>query len=162
MLTLRWAAALALGTCLALSAAAEEKEMPKLTREEQLLVDLTNKARAKEKLGELKLNAVLQKVAAAHSANMVKQSKLEHELDGKRVLDRLDDAGYDYTFCGENIGMRSDLKGMDKVFEAWMKSKTHRENILNGKFDEIGLAIVKHPKKDEWYVTQVFGTTAEK
>jgi len=148
-------------TGLALSGAAgddKDKPAPKPTKEEQQLIDLTNKARAKEKLPALKFNAVLQKVAAAHSANMVKQNKMEHELDGKRVLQRLDDAGYDYDFCGENLGVLDDLKDIAAIHEKWLKSPSHRENILNSKFEEIGLAIVKHPKKNEWYVTEVFGT----
>jgi uncharacterized protein YkwD len=156
----------AVGASLALSGAAvgddKEKDVPKPTKEEQQLIDLTNKERTKEKLPALKWNAVLQKTAAGHSANMVKQNKMEHELDGKRVLQRLDDIGYDYDFCGENIGLLSDLKDIPKIHEKWMKSKTHRDNIMNNKFEEIGLAIVKHPKKNEWYVTQVFGTENKK
>ena len=55
---------------------------------------MTNKARAKEKLPPLKLNSVLTKVARAHSANMAKQEKMEHELDGKNPSQRIKEAGY--------------------------------------------------------------------
>src|SRR5438132_14077986 len=78
------------------AARAEDKPEVKLTDEEQKILDMTNKERADAKLPPLKVNMTLVKVARAHSANMAKQGKMEHELDGKSPSQRLLDAGYDY------------------------------------------------------------------
>src|SRR5688572_9626074 len=74
-----------------------------LTKDERALLDLINKERAKEKLPSLKPNPVLMKLARDHSANMAKQEKMEHVLDGKTPGDRADDAGYGFQSIGENI-----------------------------------------------------------
>src|ERR1051326_7683961 len=75
----------------------------KLSDDEQKILDLTNAARAKEKLPALKANATLFKVARAHSKNMAKKGEMKHELDGKTPAQRVEAAGYDYRATGENI-----------------------------------------------------------
>src|SRR5215468_6020435 len=84
---------------LATFVAADDKkpaEKVELSKEEKAILELTNKARAAEKLPPLTLNAALFRAARKHTQNMAKQDKLEHELDGKRVGDRADAEGYDY------------------------------------------------------------------
>ena len=46
---------------------------------------------------------------------------------------------YDYNYAGENLAM--DFQSAEKMEEAWMASPTHRANILNGKYREIGMAV---------------------
>jgi uncharacterized protein YkwD len=128
----------------------------KLSAAEQKLVDLTNAERKKAKVAPLVPNIVLFKVARAHTANMVKQGKREHVLDGKDVLKRLDDAGYDWGLALENIAT-SKKSTLEEVMEGWMKSKGHREAILNAKLKEIGVGLVEDGKGVTYY-TQVFAT----
>src|SRR5258708_1149132 len=100
----RFVALVVVLTLTALSCAEDKKdEKPGLTKEEQQIFELTNKAREKEKLPPLKLNAVLVKVARGHSANMAKHEEMEHELDGKNPAQRIKDAGYAASWGGENI-----------------------------------------------------------
>src|SRR4051794_17245954 len=74
-----------------------------LSSTEKEVLKLINKERAKEELPALKPSAALNKVARAHSANMAKQGKMEHELDGQSPFDRIKSSGYKYRFAGENI-----------------------------------------------------------
>jgi uncharacterized protein YkwD len=145
----------------------DKKEEPKfkLTADEQTLVDLLNKARAREKLPALEVSPLLTKIARAHSANMAKQGKMAHMLDGKGVAQRADDAGYDYRKIGENVAYTEDGTDEDgkpdrvppaDVHRDWMKSKSHRKNILEPKYREVGLGIARTPKGKAYY-TQVFG-----
>jgi uncharacterized protein YkwD len=120
------------------------------------ILKLTNAARAKDKLEPLKLNDTLTRIANGHSANMAKQEKMEHVLDGKKPAQRVEAGGYDYAECAENIAYWSELS-VPEVFDAWMKSKTHRENILTEGFQEIGIGLARSAKGDV-YFTQVFGT----
>src|SRR5713101_1572450 len=83
--------------CVALTLAAADTKDPKkveISEVEQAILDATNKEREKEKLPPLKPNKTLCEVARAHSANMAKQGKMEHELDGKTPADRVKAAGY--------------------------------------------------------------------
>src|SRR5690242_15636055 len=88
-----------------LSFADTKPDETKLSKEEQRVLDLANEARAKEKLPPLKANATLAQVARAHAANMAKQHKMDHVLDGKNPAQRVDKAGYDYSSMGENIAV---------------------------------------------------------
>jgi uncharacterized protein YkwD len=142
-----------------LPAQAEEKKDSanvKLTEEEQTILDLTNKAREKENLPPLKLNPLLTKVARAHSANMAKQGKLSHELDGKTPSDRMKEAGYQASWGGENVA-NTDGDTAASIFQMWMESKAHKENILKDKYKEIGVGVAKNAKGEVYY-TQEFGT----
>jgi uncharacterized protein YkwD len=138
--------------------AEDKKEKPKfkLLDDEQKIFDLTNQARKEEKLPALKLNQVLCEVARAHSANMAKQKKMSHELDGKDPSARIKAAGYQASFGGENIGLTEE-SGPDIVFKRWMESKPHKANILNVKPTEFGIGMAKG-EDGETYYTQVFAT----
>src|SRR5947209_2449091 len=134
----------------------KKKSEFRLSRNEQAIVDLTNAARTKEKLAPLEVNPRLCEVARAHSANMAKQEKMEHVLDGTNPIQRVRAAGYRYRRMGENIAYstRMDPK---RTVAGWMDSPTHRKNILNEEFREIGVGIARSKDGDVYY-TQVFGT----
>jgi uncharacterized protein YkwD len=138
----------------------DKKEPPKLemTEDEKTILDLTNKERAKKDLPLLKPNPILCKVARAHSANMAKQDKVEHVLDGKTWGDRAKEGGYKFEVCGENVGW-GEWTGKKKwsaadMMKWWMESQAHRENIVHKEFIEIGVGIVE--KDGKRYFTQLF------
>jgi len=138
---------------------ADEEKALKLTDGEQLLVDLTNAERVKNKVPKVKVNPLVMKAARGHSANMAAQGKREHKLDGKGADNRLDDIGYKRGWWGENIYSGENPK---EAFKWWMNSKGHRETILDKKFIEIGVGMVRDPKKPKlWYFTLVFASPKE-
>jgi uncharacterized protein YkwD len=128
-----------------------------LSAEEQTLLDLTNAARQKEQLPLLKPNPVLFRVARAHSANMARQERLEHELDGKKPHERIMAAGYSAGWSGENIAYAGGPVALEQTFQGWMNSPGHRRNLLNQRFQEIGIGVARAANGDMYY-TQVFGT----
>lgn len=136
----------------------------KLSKDEKALVELLNKERKKEKLPELVVNVVLCKVARGHSENMARHEKMSHELDGKKVAQRVTDAGYDYRVVGENLA-ESEVEGAGDappsppadIHRSWMESPNHKKNILDPKFREIGISMMRS-KKGTYYYTQVFAT----
>jgi uncharacterized protein YkwD len=128
----------------------------KLSPIEKKILDLTNQARTKAELPPLKPNAKLFQAARDHSANMARQGKMEHVLDGKNPAQRVDATGYNWNRIGENIAFGQNTR-TEAVFQGWMESPLHRENILNRHFEEIGIGAVSHAK-GEMYYTQVFGT----
>jgi uncharacterized protein YkwD len=152
------AAFLALGSALAADTRTDDK---KLSKDEQRLLELTNEARAKEKLSPVKANATLMKVARAHASNMARQHEMKHELDGKNPSQRIEGAGYDYKSVGENIAVAEKGATVDAVFKSWMDSKEHRDNILSPKFNEVGLGLATDDK-GETYFAQDFGKQRSK
>jgi uncharacterized protein YkwD len=153
----RWLLALLLlGAGLSWCAADTKKDEIKLSKNEQRILDLTNEARAKEKLPPLKANATLLEVARAHAANMARQHKMEHVLDGKNPAQRVEKAGYEYRSVGENIASGTSGATVGAIFKGWMASKIHRDNILSDKYEEIGIGLATDDK-GETYFAQVFG-----
>src|SRR5882724_5331883 len=98
------------------SSAAQEPKF-KLSEDEQKLLDMTNAERKKKDLPPLKANPTLFQVARAHAANMAKQGKMEHILDGKNPYERIKTAGYKYRVAAENIA-RSQQE-LDDVMKGW-------------------------------------------
>jgi uncharacterized protein YkwD len=145
------------GSALLVSVALAQKPVPEpepyLSPEEKVLLQLTNEARKKDGLPELKVNAKLLKVARGHSANMAKQEKMAHELDDKKPDDRVKDAGYHYGHIGENVayGQLTPAEAMD----TWLKSDEHRAIILDKDFVDVGLGVAKSAN-GTLYWTQVF------
>jgi uncharacterized protein YkwD len=143
------------GCCSLVSGVVQDKPKLKLSAAEQKLVDLTNQERKKEKLPPLQRHAILFATSRAHAANMAKQGKMAHVLDGKDVYQRLDKAGYNWRIAGENLG-QTRYATPEEVMAGWMKSPGHRKNILNRKFKHIGIGIVQDGKERIYYAV-VFG-----
>lgn len=134
-------------------AGSQDKKQGKLNPEEQKIFELINEERTKNMLPALKTSPQLTEVARAHAANMARQGKMDHNLDGKTPYDRIKGAGYKYSLAGENLAVGE--VPQEDVVKAWMKSKVHRENILDNEFTETGLGAVRDDKGKVWYV-QVF------
>jgi uncharacterized protein YkwD len=147
--------ALILLAALAVAADDPRPAAPKLSADEQAVLDATNAERRKAGLGELRPSAKLFEVARRHSENMAKQDTLSHELDGKTMADRVKAAGYAYRAAGENVAFNQ--KTPTDAVAGWMASEGHRANILNGEFTEIGVGRATNADGKPYW-TQVFGT----
>lgn len=124
-----------------------------------VLVDLTNTDRAAYNLGGLTVNPLLQKAAQAKADDMAAKSYFAHKSpEGLDSWHWFKQAGYDFQHAGENLAV--DFSDSADVERAWMNSPTHRENILNGKYTEIGIATAAgyHNGRPTTFVVQMFGT----
>jgi uncharacterized protein YkwD len=137
-----------------LAPAGDKKPNP-LSADEKKIFDLTNQERKKNDLPAYKLNAVLNKLARAHSENMVRQEKFDHKLDGKDVNDRVKESGYLSNKRGENIAFGEEGSTMAMIMKGWMDSEGHRKNILSPDYIEVGVGIALD-KDGNIYCTQVF------
>ena len=125
----------------------------KLSADEKALVELTNAERAKADLPALRPSRKLFEAARGHAANMAKQDKLEHDLDGKTAADRVSAAGYTFARAGENIGWNA--RTPKDAVAGWMESPPHRGNILTREFTEVGVGTARNEKGEPYWV-QVF------
>jgi uncharacterized protein YkwD len=123
------------------------------------LVDLANDDRGEEDLGSLTVNPKLVAAAQAKADDMVKNGYFAHNSpDGKTSWYWFAQENYSFSYAGENLAVN--FSDSEDVERAWMKSPTHRANIMNGKFTEIGIAtaVGKYEGKETVFVVQMFGT----
>jgi hypothetical protein len=71
------------------------------------------------------------------------------------------EVGYTFLYAGENLAIN--FIDATEIRDAWLASPTHRANLLDVKFKEIGMATVSGVYKDgpAIYVVQMFGTPAK-
>jgi hypothetical protein len=125
------------------------------------LVDETNEERDGANLNILKRNATLDKAAQLKAEDMAARGYFSHNTpDGKTPWYWFDQASYKYVHAGENLAVH--FTDSSDVVDAWMKSPSHRANILNGNYREIGIGTAKGKYEgfDTVFVVQLFGTPA--
>lgn len=119
----------------------------------------TNQERAKQGLPPLKANAALSQGALAKAQNMFSQQYWAHvSPNGTQPWQFFQDAHYKYSVAGENLAR--DFSQTTDMIAAWMASPTHRKNILDARYQEIGIAVVDGTLLGEQttLVVQFFGT----
>ncbi len=107
----------------------------------EMIIELTNSERVKQGLLPVEVNNLLNEAARRKAGDMFAFDYWAHKSpSGRNPWSFLKEAGYDYRVAGENLAR--DFYDPDSVVGAWMKSPTHKENIINSKFKEIGVAVV--------------------
>jgi uncharacterized protein YkwD len=78
--------------------------------------------------------------ANRHAAEMARHGYFAHRsLDGRGTAERVSDAGYEWSRYGENIARGQDSPA--EVVDGWMNSPEHRENILDCRFEQMGIGL---------------------
>lgn len=105
------------------------------------MIQLTNQARKEDGEPLLKVSPVLSKAALQKGEDMMQRGYFSHDTpEGKKPWSWIDKKDYDYIFAGENLAM--DFTSGEMIQKAFMKSPSHRRNILDIDFKEIGVAVV--------------------
>jgi len=106
------------------------------------VVKLLNQARVANGLDVLKENSILDQAAEAKAQDMVKNDYFAHTSPaGVDPWYWFKKAGYNYKYAGENLAINYD--SAEEQHKAWMNSQTHRANILNANYYEVGVAVIK-------------------
>lgn len=118
-------------------------------------------------------NDALNESATTHSERMIAADAEAPNLGGVEWTERIRDAGYNFTWVAENLYGRA----VDAAFAHaalmvdWAPTATgildapsHRINILNPTYREVGIGAVEQPNESAllgpWVITQDFGTRA--
>ncbi len=123
------------------------------------VVALTNTERTRQGLAPLALNPTLSQAATSKGSDMFANQYWAHTSpSGKEPWAFISEAGYSYRVAGENLAR--DFAVSDQVVQAWMASPTHRANIVNASYQEIGVAVVNGELNgmETTLVVQMFGT----
>lgn len=100
-----------------------------------------NEYRRSMNLGELRLSSLLNISAQKKADAMLSNSCWSHYCPpGKSPWEFFDEASYSYIYAGENLA--EGFYRMDSLMQAWINSKTHRDNMEKPEFAEVGFAIV--------------------
>jgi uncharacterized protein YkwD len=91
-------------------------------------------------LAPLKRSAQLDRAAQLKVADMIQLSYFAHRSpQGLDPWHWFLAAGYQYQYAGENLAL--DFNNAQAVQQAWLDSPSHRQNILNDKYTEVGYAL---------------------
>lgn len=105
------------------------------------LNEKSNQERAKHGLPALTLNSLLSQAAADKAADMFAKDYWAHNApNGTTPWSFMKTAGYDYSTAGENLA--KNFLTSAGVVNGWMNSTTHRANILDADFVDVGYAAV--------------------
>ncbi len=135
-----------------------------LADEEARFMELTNAERLNMRLGQLNLDPALVEAAREHSREMYELNYFAHESPNvktltpmRRYLQQLPTRPV-YAMVGENLFYCSKVD-VNRGHSALMASHYHRENILNPKFDSMGVGVWKGADGSFW-VTEMFLTNS--
>lgn len=124
------------------------------------IVALTNKEREGYNLPDLRINQELNAAALAKVADMFEHNYWAHvSPTGVEPWYFITKANYEYQHAGENLAR--DFSNPQDIVVAWMASPTHRQNILDSRYQDIGVAVMDGYINgvETTIVVQMFGTT---
>ena len=114
---------------------------------------LVNKDRKEMGVAELIWDVRLVPVARAHATDMWERSYFGHiSPEGEDIGGRLEKAGVNFFVAGENLALAPTLQ---TAHTGLMNSQGHRENILSGDFNKMGIGVIENGVYGKMFV-QIF------
>ncbi len=108
---------------------------------EQELFRMINRTRAEAGVPELQWNEWLAQAARQHAAEMARRGQLSHQFPGEPGLrDRIAATNLRFNASAENVAFGP---ATAEINDDWMHSPGHRANILDVKYNAIGVAVAR-------------------
>jgi uncharacterized protein YkwD len=120
------------------------------------LVTMINAARREEELPRLRSSRAMDGVAAQHAARMRDRHLLAHDAGDGGPIERLRLSGLEPRSTGENVAHALGLRRGHRAL--WM-SPSHRGNILDARFDTVGVGVAQDSDGSVW-ICEIFGDFA--
>lgn len=121
----------------------------------------TNARRISFGVSPLNIDPELSQAATEKGKDMFANQYWAHvSPSGKDPWSWVISSGYNYIFAGENLAR--DFGDSRAVVDAWMNSPSHKENLLNSRFKDVGFAVIngKFGGSETTLVVQEFGARA--
>ena len=118
----------------------------------QALFSMVNEARATEQSPPLQRDSVLDGVAQRHAEAMRELKRVAHDAGDGDPQSRVQASSPSVLSAGENVAHALDLT---RAHRALWASPSHRENLLEPRFDKIGIGVASDPDGSIW-VCEVF------
>ncbi|PIR72970.1 MAG: hypothetical protein COV26_01010 [Candidatus Nealsonbacteria bacterium CG10_big_fil_rev_8_21_14_0_10_36_23] len=123
------------------------------------LIQLTNQERQVLGVPMLKENQKLNEAAQQKAQDMLNNDYFSHySPTGINPWYWFKKAGYKYQTAGENLAVG--FMDSEEIVAGWINSASHRDNLLNPKFQETGIAVLKgdFQGSETTVVVQLFGS----
>ncbi len=123
------------------------------------IIEITNQKRGEQGLPPLNIDTKLNDAAQRKAGDMFAFNYWAHTSpSGRTPWTFFNEAGYKYLYAGENLAR--DFMNPEAVVDAWMNSPSHRDNLMNPNYKEIGIAVVNGTLNgvETTLVVQLFGT----
>ena len=123
------------------------------------VIELTNNERLNAGLTIVKQNQELNQAALAKASDMFAHNYWAHVSPaGTEPWSFVISSGYQYQHAGENLAR--DFGNPSDIVKAWMASPTHRQNLLDNRYKDIGVAVMDGYLNgvETTIVVQMFGT----
>ncbi len=127
-----------------------------------ILIELLNKDRQSAGLQSLKENTVLDNAAVLKAQDILEKDYFSHQSpEGATPWYWFKIAGYNYKIAGENLAIG--FLDSTEIHQAWLDSSSHRANILNSDYKDVGIAILTgdFQGNETTVVVQLFGTSQQ-
>lgn len=124
------------------------------------VIELTNAERLNAGVSIVKENSELNQAALAKATDMFENNYWAHiSPTGTEPWYFVTQSGYKYQHAGENLAR--DFSNPKDVVAAWMASPTHRQNLLDDRYKDIGIAVLDGYINgvETTLVVQMFGST---
>ncbi len=133
----------------------QHQQKSTITEIEDRLFILVNLARTEHGRSPLNSSSILKTAARTHSHDMAKGGRLNHiSTSGATYTERLMAQDILFGSHGENVAF-SQTYTAEFIHQSLMDSPEHRQNILETKFDEVGIGVFFEEGKG-YYITQDF------
>ncbi len=111
----------------------------------------TNSIRSKASLTIVRPDATLKRLAQEMANEIARTGVMSHKNEaGKGVKERVLDPYPKYSFACENLAAGFD--DCKPLFEAWMNSEKHRENLLSDLGNRFGIASARNAAGRRYWV----------
>ncbi|HJB24490.1 MAG TPA: CAP domain-containing protein [Candidatus Jeotgalibaca pullicola] len=126
------------------------------------ILQLTNRLRTEQNVGTVQQNDTLQSAADIRAQESA-ESFSHTRPNGTEFHTVLNEGGleYFYSITGENLAMATyhlDDPGMAEfLFEGWVESPGHYENLIEADFEELGVGV--YYDGEILYLVQIFGSS---
>lgn len=126
-----------------------------MSQEEQEVLDLVNQYRKQNGLEVLKPLARLQQTAKLKAKDLVENEYFSHySMQLGTPFEMLKANQISYDIAGENLAGNMTP---ERAVKSWIDSKTHRENILEEKFNYTGVCVIESPVYGKIFVQLFIG-----
>lgn len=141
--------AIVLGFFNAAAAAASDAD---LRQAQKKMLQLANQARQEAGIEPLQWNQQAADAARAHAKMVAEKHALSHQFSGELALrERMGATGLRFDSAAENV---ADAQSPEEAHQALMNSPPHRQNLLNPKYNSLGIGIAE--SGNQLYVVQDF------
>src|SRR3989344_1949733 len=123
------------------------------------IIAATNRIRASSGLDELSLNPKLQLAAMERASDMAAKKYFSHTSpDGVSAWDWLSVNDYSYEYAGENLAIN--YTDTQVLLEDWLASPSHKANLLNPEYNDIGVGVQSFEDHGKIYnvIVELYGT----